>query len=319
MRPREWKAIAWNGLSLAVPGDWEPGRIGRRHLLFESESGPAMEIKWDTVKGRFCRRRQLEELARRIGRTLSTFQKKPLSDECRKSLSGYDVEGFQWDAASERAEGLLIFCPICRTASLVRFFDRPGSAAFNPIAYRILASFRDHRSDRRVSWALYDIIAWLPDAFVLERHRFEAGRFMLEFSSRPWRLILYRWAPAEVLLQKRSLADFAQMIDGSKGLAFNFLTFAGHAGIEGRDPAPAGWAARLKTRLGMTSFRRLRLWHIAERNRILGVRLEGRRPIGDSEMCELSDAYGMDHEKDRVPFADPSGGPRLHPGEEPPD
>jgi len=305
VRPTEWKTIAWNGVRFAVPGDWEPGRIGRRHLLFESEPGPVMEIKWGAVKGRFSRPRQLRELSRRIGRKRSAFQERALSGEWRTSLSGFEAAGFQWDAANERAEGVLLYCSACRTASLIQFFDRPETANIECNASRILASFRDHRSDGRVAWALYDIVALLPDSFVLERHRFEAGRFVLEFSGRRGRLALYRWAPAGVLLQKRSLADFAETHAGGTGLEFHGLTIAGHPAVEGRDPAPGGWAARLKTRLRIASFRRLRLWHVADHNRMLGVRLEGRRPINDSEMCALSDAYGMDDEKACAVLADP--------------
>jgi hypothetical protein len=83
------------------------------------------------------------------------------------------------------------------------------------------------------------------------------------------------------------------------------MTIAGHPGLEGRDPAPTGCVACLKTRLGIVLVRRLRLWHVAGRNRILGVRLEGRRSIDDPEMCALSDAYGMDHEKTFGALADP--------------
>ena len=305
MRPLDWKTVAWNGVRFAVPGDWEPGRIGRRHLLFESEPGPVMEIKWGAVKGRFSRRRQLRELSRRIGRKRSTFQERSLPGVWRTSLSGFEAAGFQWDAENERAMGVLLYCAACRTASLIQFFDRPGTANIERNAARVLASFRDHGTDQRVAWALYDIVAFLPDYFTLERHRFETGRFVLEFKGRRCRLTLFRWAPAEVLLQKQRLSEFAETFAGGAGLEFRLLTIAGHPGVEGRDPAPTGWMACLNTRLGLSSFRRLRLWHVAGRNRILGVRLEGRRPIDDPEMCTVSDGYGMDHEKAFPTAAEP--------------
>ena len=305
MRPTDWKTIAWNGVRFAVPGDWEPGRIGRRHLLFESEPGPVMEIKWGAVKGRFSRRRQLRELSRRIGRRRSAFQERPLPGEWRTSLAGFEAAGFQWDAANERAVGVLLYCAACRTVSLIQFFERPETASIEHTAARVLASFRDHRTDGRMAWALYDIVAILPAHFTLEHHRFEAGRFILQFKERRCRLTLYRWAPAGVLLHKQSLAVFAETVAGGAGLEFRPMTIAGHPGLEGRDPAPTGCVACLKTRLGIVLVRRLRLWHVAGRNRILGVRLEGRRPIDDPEMCALSDAYGMDHEKTSATLADP--------------
>lgn len=303
--PAAWKSIAWNGVSFAVPGGWEPGRIGRRHLLLESDPGPAMEIKWGAVKGRFSRRRLLRELRRRVSRARGALRERPLAGEWRAALSEFETAGFQWEAAGERALGVLLYCAACRTASLVQFFDRSQTPATERTAARVLASFRDHRSDGRSAWALYDIVACLPDHFMLERHRFDAGRFVLQFEGRRCRLTLYRWAPAAVLLRNRSLAVFAEAAAGGAGLECRPLAIAGHPGVEGRDPAARGRLARLKTRLGIARFRRLRLWHVAGRNRILGIRLDGRRPIEDSEMDALSDGYGMDHEKAFAAPADP--------------
>jgi hypothetical protein len=303
--PSDWKTIAWNGVRFAVPAKWEPARIGRRHLLFESEPGPVMEIKWGMVPGRFSGRRPLRELSRRVGRKRNAFLETALSSEWRTALAGFETAGFRWVAETERARGVLVYCAACRTASLIQFFERTGSADIERHAARVLASFGDHRSDGKVAWAIYDIVAVLPDHFALERHRFEPGRFALEFKGRRCRLALYRWAPAGVLLQNRRLSAFAETNTGGAGLEFRPLTIAGHPGVEGRDPAPAGFVARWRTRLGIPAFRRLRLWHVADRNRILGVRLEGRRPIDDPEMFAVSDGYGMDGEQACAAHADP--------------
>jgi hypothetical protein len=56
---------------------------------------------------------------------------------------------------------------------------------------------------------------------------------------------------------------------------------------------PAGCIERLRVRLGRIRFRRLRVWQVTGRNRILGVRLESRRPVEDPDMQAVSDAYGM--------------------------
>lgn len=301
----DWKTIAWNGVRFAVPDDWEPSRIEGRHLLFASDTGPVMEVKWGTVKGRFSRQRQLRKLSRRVGRNPSAFRERPLSGGWCSSPAGFETAGFQWEAESERSRGVLLYCATCRTASLIQFFDRPATASVEDIVTRVLGSFRDHRFDGRIAWALYDICAFLPDHFALERHRFEAGRFVLEFKGPRRRLALYRWAPAEVLLQNQGLSAFAATVAGGAALEFRPLTIGGWAGVEGRDPAPAGFGAGLKARLGLSSFRWLRLWHVADRNRILGARLEGRRPICGLEMGAVSDGYGMDDEKACAALADP--------------
>jgi hypothetical protein len=302
---RGWKTIAWNGLRFAIPGDWEPARIGPRHLLFESGPGPVMEIKWAAVKGRFYGRRRLRELSRRVARKGAAFQTTALPAAWRAPLAGFDAQGFQWDAGNERAVGVLLYCPACRTASMIQFLGPPAAGRSAGSAALVLASFRDHRSDGRVAWALYDIAALLPHHFALGRHRFEAGRFVLEFQGPGRRLALYRWAPAGVLLRDRSLTEFAETVAGGRGMAFLPLASAGHPTVEGRDPSPDGAGGRLLARLGMSWFRRLRLWHVSGRNRILGIRVEGRRPIDDAEMTAMSDAYGMADEKRLRPPAKP--------------
>jgi hypothetical protein len=305
LRLTEWKAIAWNGVRFEVPGNWEPARVGRRHLLLEAEPGPVMEIKWAQAKGRFSGRRRLRALAGQVARKGATFRKTSLSKNWRAVAERFEAEGFQWDAGVERAQGVLLYCPVCRTVSLIQFLERPKGGIISREAARVLASFRDHRSDDRVAWALYDIAALLPRHFVLERHRFEAGRFVLEFKGRGRRLTLYRWAPAEVLLQDRSLADFAGTIAGEANLAFRPVASAAHPAVEGGDMPPSGRRGNWRMRLGMAWFRRLRLWHVPARNRILGVRLEGRRPIEQSEMQTVSEGYGMAGEKPFGLDADP--------------
>jgi len=219
------------------------------------------------------------------------FRETALAAQWRPCVAGFDSTGFQWDAGAERAAGILLYCPICRTASMIQFLERPGADI--AIAARVLASFRDHRSDGRIAWALYDVAANLPDRFILDRCRFEAGRFVLEFKGPGRRLTLYRWAPADVLLQNQGLAEFAQTAAGGNGLVFRSSTVDGHPAVDGTDPMPAGCAGRWRARLGLARFRRLRLWRMAGRNRILGVRLESLRPIEDPEMQVVSDTYGM--------------------------
>lgn len=256
-----------------------------------------MEVKWAAVRGRFSGNHHLRKLARQVGRNGGVFRETALPAQWRTSTAGFEAEGFQWDAGAERGAGVLLHCPTCRTASMIQFLERPGADPIPPIAARVLASFRDHRRDGRIAWALYDVAANLPERFVFDRCRFEAGRFVLEFNGPGQRLILYRWAPAEVLLQDRDLTDFARTDAGGHGMVFRAPAADGHPVVDGADPMPVGGGGRWRARLGWGHFRRLRLWTVAGRNRILGVRLESRRPIEDPEMQALSDAYGMADER----------------------
>ena len=226
MTPATGKEIAWNGIRFVVPAAWEPGRIGPRHLVIESESGPAMEIKWGPVKGRFSRRahlRRLSKLTRARGATLREWA--PPQD-WKQALTRFEYAGFAWEAGGEAAVGAILHCPACRTASVIQFFQPPGRRGVAGQAVAVLASLRDHRDDGRVAWAVYDILALLPSGFALVRHRFEAGRFFLEFRDRRRSISLFRWAPAAVLLRDRDLSRFAETAAGFDGMEFRATAVA---------------------------------------------------------------------------------------------
>ena len=204
-----WKSVAWSGVQFAVPREWEPGRIGARHLLFESDDGPAMEIKWGPSGRGFSSRRYLRRLARRVARGGAVFQERALPADGGSPPGPVEGLGFEWKGKDGGAVGALLFCPVCRTVSLLQFFLRASGSGGDRQALQVIDSFQDHRSDGRCAWALYDIRAVLPVHFRLVGHRFEAGRFMLEFRGRRRGLMLYRWAPAGVLLKDQTLDAFA--------------------------------------------------------------------------------------------------------------
>jgi hypothetical protein len=296
-RPSRWKTIAWNGLSFPVPRTWEPARIGARHLVIESDAGPAMEIKWKPGVGRVSAHRQLRRLLRHGGRSRAAAAGEwPLPEEWKLALARYDALGFSWEGAADAAHGAVITCPTCRSAIMVQFFHPRGSRPDRKAA-AVLGGLSDHRADGLTEWAVFDIHALLPEEFVLVRHRFEVGRFRLEFAGRQRRrMTLLRFAPAAPLLSKRSLEELARTLPACGLLEFSALPVGGNPGVEGREAAGLSVLRRLRARIGVAPLRRVRLWHVGARNRLLGVMLEGRREIGTGAMEALCAAYGMGDE-----------------------
>ncbi len=301
MRPANGKEIAWNGIRLVVPAAWEPGRIGPRHLVIESEAGPAMEIKWGPVKGRFSQRAYLRRLSKWTLARGAALREWALPKDWQQALARFESAGFAWEAGSEAAVGAILHCPACRTASMIQFFQPPGRSAAAGQAAVVLSSLRDHRDDGRVAWAVYDIRALLPGGFALVRHRFEAGRFFLEFRARRRTIGLWRWAPAAVLLRDRDLSRFAETLAGLEGLEFRATAVAGAPAVEGRERA-AGGARRMASFLGLRSVRAARIWHVPARNRILGIVVEGRFAIDPAVMEAVGGGYGL-AEENRPPGA----------------
>jgi len=281
----QWKEIGWYGVRFKTPSEWHLSQIGIRYLALEDEFGPVMEIKWAPVKGKFSKKAHLKKLAAlQKKRVRKSIQSKPLSAAWQSALTDFDTSEFSWQANAIQGRGLILFCPTCRNATLIQFFQKQ-SGKDNPFAAEVLNTFRDHRSDGQVLWAAYDIRALVPQAFQLKRYRFEAGQYELDFANGSERIILQRWAPASVLLRKRGLMHFAKTVADFGKTEPVAGSIAGCETVEwSLSPTTAWqqWLSRFKLK---ASYYWLGLWHLEAKNRILGVRAEGKKPL-DTELLD---------------------------------
>jgi hypothetical protein len=281
----QWKETAWCGVRFKTPADWHLNQIGIRYLALEDEFGPAMEIKWAPVTGKFSKKAHLKRLASLQKKQVrKAIKPKPVSSEWGSVLTGFEASEFSWQTHAIHGRGLLLFCPTCRNATLIQFFRKqPGKD--DPVATEVLNTFRDHRADGQVLWAAYDIRALVPETFQLKRYRFETGQYELDFANGSERVILHRWAPASVLLRKQDLVQFA------KTVAIFGKTEPVAGSINGCDTAELSFSPRTQWQKRLARFKRkasyywLGLWHLKEKNRILGVRAEGKQPL-DTELLD---------------------------------
>ncbi len=284
-----WKELAWNGLGLVVPPDWEPGRIGARHLLLESESGPAMEIKWGPVRGPFSHHRHLRHLRSLSTAAGATVRGCPLPAAWEPALDRFESKGFCWEAGRVAASGAIVYCPRSRTAALIQFFHAPAAGQAAAVLDRL--HFQNETPGTR--WAVFDIHAELPRGFALAHHRFEPGRFTLVFAAGRCRVELYRWAPAAVLLTGRDLEGFARSVAGWGSLRFAPGGGEAPVAVDGQSSEPAGLIERLAAPWGRRTVCRARLWHVAARNRILGIRMQDRGVVAAGLWEQVVNAYGL--------------------------
>jgi len=276
----KWRQIAWNGVRFDTPMDWEIGKIGHRYLMLETPRGPVMEVKWAPVKGKFNLRTQLKHLAASQGRQLrKSLREEKLPTDWARAVERYDSLGFAWRNDSLGGRGAVLYCPGCRKAVLLQFFEKTGQRPFAQ-ADQVLASFDDHNEGRKTLWSVFDIHAEVPVVYHLKRFRFEAGAYELSFSNRQSQLTLQRWGPAAVLLKDGGLEGFEQRCLGLS--ANRSVTFKKRSPltVELENGLPSGLFPRLYRRLQRHPlYRCQRLWHEVDKNRILGVRLEGRHPV----------------------------------------
>jgi hypothetical protein len=134
-------------------------------------------------------------------------------------------------------------------------------------------------------WSVFDIRVTLPERLKLINFRFDTGKFELGFTYSRQSIYLHRWAPAAALLSGRDLIGFAGTIpEFSKGQPQS-LIIDGNDAVAWRIMPVSEWQRRL-SRLKVTpSFFWYRLWHEAEKNRILGIRSESKYPF-DSRLLD---------------------------------
>jgi len=283
------KEIAWNSVCFKVPDKWEIGQIGMRHLILEDDRGPAMEIKWGPVKGRFSHRAHLKKLnALQTGRLRKTIQKWKLPSEWEKALADFQVSGFTWRADASNGRGVILYCPTCRHAALIQFF-RTQSTAAQTICPEVLKSFEDHREDDQTAWSVFDIHAMLPANLKLVHYRFKPGNYELAFEHRDQKVFLYRWAPASVLLAAGDLREFGKALSDFTSEAPVPVMVGGVQVLEWRGMPGKTWFSRFKRQ---SAFNCLRLWHLEEKNRILGVKVQAKRAVDICGLNRICASYG---------------------------
>jgi len=288
----DFQEIGWNGIRFKVPANWEISRIGLRYLYLENASGPALEIKWGPVRGRFSHKNQLRRLAALQRRPPGkAFQKCPLPTVWKDAVAAFDAECFTWKGRPLGGIGLVLYCPECHTATLIQFFRKNGAGTDGRFR-KILASFRDHHSTMQVKWAIYDIKAVTPPVLQLTKYRFDAGAFELAFNAGGKKVTLYRWGPAAVLLRDRPLAAFAATVFRLPPLDPSSITISGSDGLQWISSPPENHLIRLVSRIRPAyTFKRHRIWHVAGKNRILGIAMEGKEPLETGLMDDLSAGY----------------------------
>ncbi len=167
--PSGRRVFAWAGLRFRLPSGWETGQLAKDHGWLESEFRTVLEFKTAIVRGRFSFRRHMRQLAQTSPLRL---QQMDLPIAWQPYLTAFQTRAFSWQGPRLAGDGLLIYCPDCRRATMLQFY-RTGGAAEKAVR-TVLASFDDHGQGRGPAVAVYDIHVTVPDTLPLKRFRFES-------------------------------------------------------------------------------------------------------------------------------------------------
>ncbi|MDQ7833296.1 MAG: hypothetical protein RDU30_16320 [Desulfovibrionaceae bacterium] len=289
------RPLAWNGLRLRVPMDWEPARLGRDYLGLESPDGPVMEIRFTHGAGKAAPvdvvRRMLKKSAVAVEVADSAVPRHWLA-----ALSGRENAGFSC-AGTPASRGVASLCRTCGALMVVRFFPA-GEGEGGGLAREILASIRDHGREG-AAFELYGIRLDPPEGMGLVRFSFLPGRFDLEFSG-PGRTLGYsRFAPADVLLAGGDVAAFAARqlsVPGVK-LAFTPTRWRLREAAQAVTVPPAG-PVDAAADVILRFFRRRRqarvlVWREEAANKLAAVVWCGVHPPDAGEFDKVCAGYGI--------------------------
>ncbi|BBD08188.1 hypothetical protein [Desulfovibrio ferrophilus] len=298
-----WKTLAWNGVSLDVPPDWDPVELEAHSLRATGTGGLFLELKWERGTRGFDARKRLDKVGGEIAAG-ATHAEVPLQITAAAEVlenTKIETKTFAWTASGkQQAAGLILHCPQAHTAALAQVVFPESMPPSWGAAARLLAGIRFHGTDGHVPWAAYGIKALVPGELRLSSYSFHPGHFRLRFAGRSRRgateLILDRLGPADVLLGNTALHTYTDKLYGGCGAEPGFFVPGpGPSAASGQAQPRPGLLARLK-RNGAYRALKGKAWLPGD-NKILAVYMRGRSPDTLDCFDSICEAYALDNQE----------------------
>lgn len=214
--PSGSRRLAWNGLSFAVPANWELAvyeflrrKVARIEL--EDEYSVRLEAEW--VRG--SKTFDLKRIMKRYETAAKPLTLKSDDQQTVTGLpGGWHATRFIYretgpasgsrDFQVVRHELVTAFY-LCPRSLLFCFFIlhfMPGDQEDPATVIRQLAAtFRDHHDEPRIPWKLFDLDFTMPGGFLLEQTGFDIGAKLMVFQWRRRRYYLWHFSCADVFLK----------------------------------------------------------------------------------------------------------------------
>lgn len=200
------RPLAWNGVWLQTPADWEPVTLEKHYLRAAGSGRLAVECKWQEGRS-VSNKKALSRLRKAVGDADLQLDAARMPQALQPAFAalaekGLDVTPFSWRLDATQGVGALLFCPQCRRSTLLQC---SGSEVDHELCARILGSFCDHAPDGGKEYRLFGIAAKVPSGFTLRHFSFKPGQYRLEFAGGKERkrvgIVLERVGPANVLFE----------------------------------------------------------------------------------------------------------------------
>ena len=277
-------SLAWNGLTLDVPQNWRPARLGLRYLYLEDDDGPTFEYKWRPGAGRDGMEAALRALTPK-GRATTGMD---LPEAWLDALEAYELMPLSWRREGRSGLGAALFHPESGTAAVFQAYsgaEGPTEARVQTVAAVLRSLDPDRPGPPQCN--LYGLTFTAPPHFSLATFEFVPGRFTLSFSAERRRLDVVRLAPADVLLSREPLGPIAARTFGfDAAVAAKAETLGG---------APAVWLASRQEPRGIPALLRALgrpgrlavLKHQPDVNKLFGAAVTATRPVDRDWLAQV--------------------------------
>ena len=277
------RLIAWNGVHLFIPADWDARVAGLRHLVFEKDFQPRLQLRWE--KPARLGPQALQEQSRRYaGRMGSLIAEDDLPPELWQLRDTFGVVSC-YRGASGKIEGGSFLCTDRRSLVLFQLLS-PASSPL-PEASDCLATV-SCRDQAESLWRIQDFSLTTPASYQLNDYTFGAGLSRLSFRGADLLLQTCTLGPADMRLGRHPLAEILAILTGTPDLetvtSEDAQSCSGH-----RSPTIV---RQLFLRLRREKpFIRAKIWHDAGSNRLLAVVFSSNRPIHLTTILNLCGQY----------------------------
>lgn len=238
----KWQTLAWQGITMKVPEDWNIGAIGggreEGYLRIDSSEMPRVEIKWASSKG-------FTDVETIVDKYLNDLQKKRKRGEpeiqvqrdidlvSKRRMRKKSLACFSWKAESQ-GYGAAWYCEQCERSMIAQVMA-PGNERVKELATEIIGGIEDHPRGGWTTWAVYGMQMQAPEDFQLTGQKLMAGLIEFSFEREGEEIVAARWGMANVALRHKSLEEWAraELADRHKGIKLEFepTEFRGHPAL----------------------------------------------------------------------------------------
>jgi hypothetical protein len=284
--------IAWNGIRLHIPGAWDARVAGLRHLVFEKDFQPQLQIRWE---------KSAQPVANDLKKKLRHFagQQNTLVPErdCPRELQKIRANFGQLSCYrddSQVVQGGICSCSRCHTVILFQLLATGPERMVQAADCLATISCHDHGE---ILYRIQDLSLTVGKTFILKDYTFGAGLTRLSFSGPGANLQTCKLSPADHRLNRQSMEKILITLTGSPDLK----TVPGEDDQSCDGYRSPGIARQMFFRLRREkAFIRARLWHDIGHNRLLAVVFYANRPIPPATVDTICRRYEIIQQENRT-------------------